>query len=296
MKVGLIQIDGKLPNHALLKLQKWHEDKGDEVVYIDLSSFKCDRFYGSKIFMGGSGYDIKASLPEEIEAVVPDFEKFNKDFSIGYTTRGCIRDCGFCIVREKEGQFREVGYNWIKPDSKVILYDNNFLASEQWKEKLQYFIDNNVKVSFNQGLDIRLIDKEKAEMLYKVKYYDSHFKDKRIYFSFDFPQLENIVIKNTKLLLDIGFSPKHILYYILVGYNTTLEEDLKRIEIVKSLSCIPFVMIYNNRKDKPLLRYLAKYVNKRYHAIISWEDFKNNKYHEPKINKETVKYKSLGNY
>ena len=128
MKVGLIQIDGKLPNLALMKLARFHKNKGDNITILDLSTHKFDRLYGSKIFMGGSGYDIKSILPEGIEAQIPDYKSFKTDYSIGFTTRGCIRDCGFCIIKEKEGEFRDVDFSWIK-HSKVLLLDNNFLAS-----------------------------------------------------------------------------------------------------------------------------------------------------------------------
>ena len=43
MKINLLQLDGKMPNLALMKLAKWHRLKGDEVKIIDLSSLKADR-------------------------------------------------------------------------------------------------------------------------------------------------------------------------------------------------------------------------------------------------------------
>jgi hypothetical protein len=64
MKIGLIQVDGKLPNLALMKLAKHYEDLGHETFFVDLSTIKADFWFGSKIFMGGSGYDIKATLPK----------------------------------------------------------------------------------------------------------------------------------------------------------------------------------------------------------------------------------------
>ncbi len=271
MKIGLIQIDGKMPNLALMKLAKFHRDKGDDVRIIDLSSLGIDKWYGSKIFMGGSGYDVKQSLPEDIEAQVPDYELFKKDHSIGFTSRGCIRDCGFCIVREKEGIQRDVDMSWIK-HSKVLLLDNNFLASPKWKEKLQYFIDNNLKVSFNQGLDIRLIDDEKAEMLSRVKYYDRNFSRRCIYFAFDDPNLEDIFVKKLKLLLKY-IKPYHLMIYILVGFNTSFEQDMHRFKVVRSYGCDPYIMLFNNRKDKPILRHFSRWVNKRIYKSCEFEDY-----------------------
>lgn len=271
MKIALIQIDGKMPNLALMKLARYHKDKGDDVIIIDISDQQYDRIYGSKIFMGGSGYDLKAELPKDIELLTPDYEKFKLDHSIGFTSRGCIRDCGFCIVREKEGDFKDVNMGWIK-HNKVIVMDNNFLASCKWKEKLQFFIDNKIKVNFNQGLDIRLINKENAEMLAKVKSYDHKFNRRAIYFAFDNIAFEDIIKTNTQILINAGIKSNWIMFYVLCGYDTTLEQDLKRIEIIKDLGCIPYVMRYH--KKDPILNKLSKYINRRYYQIMSWEDFR----------------------
>ena len=105
MKVAVIQVDGKWPNLALMKIATWHRDRGDEVVFFDLSGEKLDRVYASKIFTGGSGYDLKARFSPNIELVTPDYSlfKMTKGEKIGFTSRGCIRHCDFCIVAEKEG-------------------------------------------------------------------------------------------------------------------------------------------------------------------------------------------------
>lgn len=273
MKVGLLQVDGKLPNLALMKLASWHRKKGDDVRFIDLSSIKADRWYGSKIFMGGSGYDVKQSLPKEIDCQVPDYDLFKTDYSMGFTSRGCIRDCGFCIVKEKEGNFYDVDFSDQIKHSKFMCMDNNFLASKHWKEKLQFFIDNKIKVNFNQGLDIRLIDDEKAKMLSKVKYYNQSFSRRTIYFAFDDINLRVVFKKKLEILLRHIKNPDHILVYILVGFNSTFAEDMERFEIVKSYGCFPFIMIYNNRKNNQKLRDFAKWVNKRYFKIVPFEKY-----------------------
>jgi hypothetical protein len=271
-KIGLIQVDGKWPNLALMKLGTWHTQKGDDVTLIDISSMKFDRIYASKIFVGGSGYDVKSELPSDIEAIVPDYNKFKLDHAIGYTTRGCIRDCGFCLVRAKEGILHDVDTTWITK-AKITLLDNNFLASKLWKEKLQFFIDKKLKVCFSQGLDIRLIDKEKAQMLAKVNYRDNSFKHKRLYFSFDNPYLEDLIVEKVKLLKDNRIRPQHLLFYVLVGYDTTFEQDMRRFYTLNELGCLPFIMIYNNRKDNKRLRDFARWVNKRYYKVCKFEDY-----------------------
>jgi len=103
MKVGLVRVDGKMPNLALMKLSSWHKKRGDEVFLVDLAGLNLDRVYASQVFVGGPGYDLKSVLPDEIEHMKPDYDLFKTDYSIGFTSRGCVRDCKFCIVREKEG-------------------------------------------------------------------------------------------------------------------------------------------------------------------------------------------------
>ena len=80
MKIGLIDVDGHhFPNLALMKIAGYHIDKGDSVEW--LNGFEhYDRIYKSKVFTftpddttcydadeiitGGTGYDIKAKLPD----------------------------------------------------------------------------------------------------------------------------------------------------------------------------------------------------------------------------------------
>jgi len=279
MKIGLIQVDGKLPNLALMKLAKFYEDKGHEVFFIDLSTIKADFWFGSKIFMGGSGYEIKQELPKEIEEITPDYEKFKLDYSVGFTSRGCIRNCEFCVVREKEGLLKDVDMSWIK-QKKVLLLDNNFLASQNWKEKLQYFIDNKIKVCFNQGLDLRLITDEKAQMISKVDYRDDQFKTKRLYFAWDNIKDEEIIFKGINKIITFGIKPQNIMVYVLFGFNSTFEEDMYRTKKLMELGVKPYIMEYNKnatkKRDKKLID-LARWVNRGYSRYIKFEDYKGRK-------------------
>lgn len=272
MKIALIQLDGKMPNLALMKLSAWHKQQGDEVTVFDLSTNQFDRVYASKVFVGGSGYDLASELPDEIELCTPDYETFKTDYSIGFTSRGCIRDCGFCIVREKEGAIRDLPFDWIS-HHKVIVLDNNFLASPTWREKLEYFIRQNLKVNFNQGLDIRLITDENAALLAQVKYYNRGFYRRCLYFAFDDPALEPAVRQGIEILLKHGVKPRHLMIYILVAYNTTFTEDYHRFQVINDYGCLPYIQIYNNRRDRPIARRFARWINQRYYHVVPWEEF-----------------------
>jgi len=279
MNIGLIHIDGKMPNLALMKLSAYHKSIGDKVKIIDLSSLGINKWYASNIFAGGSGYDIKSKLPDEIEEMCPDYNLYNMDYSMGFTSRGCIRDCKFCIVREKEGYLRDVDYKQHIKHSKYIVMDNNFLACKTWKDKIQYFIDNDIKVSFNQGLDIKLINDNNAEMLSKVKYYDRKFNARKLYFAFDDPNDEDVFRKKIKILLKY-IKPRHIMVYILVGFNTTFEEDIYRFNIVyHGYGCEPYIMLYNKSfiKHKKKLIDFQRWVNRRLYKVCKFEDYKKQK-------------------
>ena len=178
-------------------------------------------------------------------------------------------------MREKEGYFRDEDMSFIK-HTKVLLIDNNFLASRKCIGKLNHFIDNKIKVCFNQGLDIRLITKEIADVLAKVKYYDLKFNRRRLYFAWDEMGYEKHVLDGIKILIDSGIKPFHLMFYILCGFNTTFEQDYYRFEILDGLGCLPFVMLYNNVKEKKL-RDFSRWVNKRYYKVCTFEEYRKRK-------------------
>src|SRR5665647_3506735 len=95
---------------------------------------------GVTIDIGGSGYDLHKELPPEIECKQPDFSLYPEcDYSIGFSSRGCFRKCHFCIVHEKEGNFRRVQHpeEWYNPKfRKITFLDNNILADKQWFMKI----------------------------------------------------------------------------------------------------------------------------------------------------------------
>lgn len=194
IKVLLIDVDSTIPNLALMKISAYHKSKGDEVgfnvndpdkVYASVI-FKKNRhlvdglqFYypHAEIDIGGSGYDLKKVLPDEIERMTPDYDLYPEcDRYYGFTTRGCIRHCPFCIVPKKEGKFRRLYSSplWALESitgfrqkyDQICFLDNNILADKEWFLDLaEHLAQLGKKVDFNQGLDIRLVDKDIAKAL-----------------------------------------------------------------------------------------------------------------------------------
>lgn len=275
-KVLLLDIDSKIPNLALMKLSAWHKKQGDQIFLNtctdpDLIYLSCIFTWnrGKTLFypeakIGGTGVSLTTELPYEIEHIMPDYSLYHSTYSMGWTSRGCIRQCAFCVVPKKEGFIRDHAplSEFLHPDhEKVMLLDNNLLASPRVKENLKELADRELKVCFNQGLDIRLVTDEIAGLLSAIRYYSLSFKERRLYFAFDHPSLERVVVRGIERLLAAGIKARHLMFYILTGFDTTFDEDLHRAELIQSLGCDPFIMKYNNQQD-PQLNSLARWSNK----------------------------------
>lgn len=271
MKVLLLNIDSKLPNIALHKIALYHESKGDEVVWdMPMMLNSCDKVYASCIFVknrwvcenyrglrpdliiGGTGYDLTVKLPPEIEEMKP---KIN----VGFTTRGCIRNCSFCFVPKAEGKIRIVGdiYDLWDGDSKCLtLLDNNILAvPDHFKGICQQIKRENITVDFNQGLDIRLVTPEICDSLFSVKVLHSRRR-----FAFDFPGLAETI--KSKVALMREYAPREMFFfYVLVGYNTTFEEDLFRLNLLRELNCRAYVMRHASTPKERRYTRLAEWAN-----------------------------------
>jgi hypothetical protein len=271
MKVLLLNVDSKLPNIALKKIELWHRLQGDEITWdMPIMLEKSDQSYASCIFTknravienykglypklvaGGTGWDLSIKLPPEIDAM-------KARINYGFTTRGCIRKCPFCFVPVAEGEIRAVGdiYDIWDGESPVItLLDNNILAlPSHFKKICEQIQREKLIVDFNQGLDIRLMTEELACVLKATKTSD-------IRFAFDNPALESIIRSKIEMLREVaGFGRKAFFFYVLVGFDTTFEQDLHRLNVLRELGCRAYVMRYENTPNG--LRYieLAEWAN-----------------------------------
>ncbi len=278
MKIGLINIDSKIPNLALMKISAYHKAKGDTVSWFDMFTFEtCDKVYSSKVFSysqdyayypvgietvkGGSGYiGNYAVLPDEIEHTCPDYSLYSKmDYSMGFITRGCIRTCNFCIVPKKEGYIRpNADIDEFTRHKNLVCLDNNILASDFGLKQIEKIIDRKIKVDFNQGLDARIIAENPAiaELLSKVKWL------KPVRMAMDNIGEADAVIKATEMLRKYKTTPKDYSVYILV--KNDINDAIKRVEICRELSLRPFAQPYLNPNS-------IKYeVSREQKDFVSW--------------------------
>jgi hypothetical protein len=282
MKIGLYAVDSRIPNLPLMKLSAYHKRLGDIVEWYS-PLFNYDKVYASKIFtfsdsgyldtrkmeVGGSAIDLHKELSYNIEHVYPDYSLYGIDYAIGFITRGCCRSCPYCIVPIKEGNIRKNAdlTEFCRDQEKVMLLDNNILAYKDHLYELEKLKESKKKIDFKAGLDVRLITKENATLLRKIKRWDGL----RYRFAFDDPNLENIIDKKLNLLIDCGITPGTMQFFVLIGYNTSFEEDLKRVRYLQEKGCAIFVMPYN--RDDGYQRKFARWVNRYFYKYISFKKY-----------------------
>lgn len=192
MRIGLIDVDGgRFPNIALMKISAYHKAAGDSVEWANPLFGRYDRVYKSKIFnftpdnldyydceivKGGTGYDLCKELPKEIEVMSHDYSiypEIDKKTAYGFLTRGCPNKCKWCVVPIKEGAirpYRDVEEIATNGRNKLILMDNNILASDYGLKQIEKIIKLKLRVDFNQALDARLVTEEIAIMLSRVRW------------------------------------------------------------------------------------------------------------------------------
>jgi hypothetical protein len=197
------------------------------------------------IDIGGSGYDLQKELPDEIEAMKPDYTLYpNNDASIGFSSRGCFRKCGFCIVDEKEGAFRRAQHpkEWYNPAfKKITFFDNNILTDKDWfMEVTEWCMAQKLEVQFNQGLDIRLMDIDIAKRLLEMP------KHGMLNFAWDDLKYGKAVRKGIDMLKQVGFTKgklrAQVQFYVYVHDDKAYESGVYRCREIKNMGCNSYVM------------------------------------------------------
>lgn len=312
--IGLIDVDGHAkkkkwgatiyPNLALCKIARWHKQQGDNVEWA-LPFFHYDVIYKSKIFnftpddltvydadeviKGGTGYDIKSSLPNEIDRLQPDYSIYPyipNDTAYGFLTRGCPNKCPWCVVPRKEGRIRpymdceEIA---IEGRNKLVLMDNNILAAGEYAiAQMEKIIAKGYKIDFNQALDARLMTDDFARLLARMKWIDN-----RIRFGCDTHAQIAECERAMQMINSHGYRGQYFIYTMIGGGDKNFKECYERVHYWwernhairaqhKGNAIYPYAQPYrdpNKVKSKiPMWQLdLARWVNKK--MIFETNDF-----------------------
>lgn len=309
MKVLLFQLDGKIPNIALMRIAAHHRALGDEIEfrwtgepYRELFGGEPDKVYGSAIFeksqtsvlrlreqfpgaiVGGTGVGLGITLEQHgITTLNQDYSMYPKwRQSIGFSQRGCRLNCSFCVVPRKEGRVQDVqsisdiwrGAPWPR---ELILLDNDFFGQKDWRGKITAINTGCFKVSFNQGINVRFITDEAAEAIASTDYRADDMKAKRIYTAWDNKKDECKLFAGLNRLVKYGVKPDHIMVYMLIGYwpGETDMDWVYRQARLRAFGCRPYPMPYvRTRETVGFQRWCIGAYDKR----VSWEDWKAAKY------------------
>ncbi|MCG8506201.1 MAG: radical SAM protein [Sphingomonadales bacterium] len=299
MRVRVVQIDGKLPNLALMRISAHHRGRGDDVVFTrrvtrDLFEYDYDRVYASAIFSfsrsrldrlvrefqdvicGGTGVDRGLKVEDVLTvgdheldySIYPGFEP-----SIGFTQRGCRMKCRFCVVPAKEGANHSVltveqiwrGAGHAK---KLLLLDNDFFGQEHWRERIKEIREGGFKVCLSQGINVRLITDEAAEAMASVEYRDDQFRRRRLYTAWDNIGDEQRFFDGIDRLNAAGIPSRHVMAYMLVGYDRreTWDRIFHRFDRMVERGILPYPMVYDNAR-KDLKRFQRWVVTGLYRAV-----------------------------
>jgi hypothetical protein len=318
-RILLLQLDGKVPNIALMRLSAHHKERGADVELrragnmqaVETGLFdRFDRVYASLIFertrpvaerllavrpdaiIGGTGWDVSSSLEafgvttkQQDYSIYPQWSQ-----SIGFTQRGCRLKCGFCVVPRKEGPVAEeqtIAMLWRgEPHPRhLVLLDNDFFGQSQWRQRIGEIRDGGYLVSFNQGINARFIDEESAAAIASVDYRDDQMKERRIYTAWDNRKDEARLFRGLDMLVAAGVRPRHIMVYMLIGYwpGETHEDREHRRQRLRDFGALPYPMPFERT---PELVAFQRWVIGGYDKSIPWLEWMNARGQPRRLNRQ----------
>lgn len=327
----------RFPNLACMKISAYHKGLGHEVTlllsYDEIENY--DKVFISKVFSdtlvpdgiidlswveyGGTGffYDKAKPLPYEIEHSKPDYHLYDEfvstliengvkpkelqyyiDYSIGFTTRGCIRGCSFCVNKNYRVCLPHSPVEeFLDPDRKYIcLLDDNVFSCKDWKRIFHELNRTGKRFQFKQGMDERLLTDEKCEVLFSSNWIGDYI--------FAFDNIEDRRLVERKLQLMRKHTDKTPKFYVFCAYNhdnpdnyseefwgQDIRDVFERIKVLMSYHALPYVMRYKDYEQSPhrgMYITLARWCNQP--SVMKKKSFREFVFNTPGQRKSAVVY------
>lgn len=302
-----------------MRIAAHHRERGDEceLRYVPTADRVAarfgdnfDRVYASAIFektrpvaaavrqqwpgalIGGTGVDVASSLEAHgITTSVQDYSLYPRfTASIGFLRRGCRLKCPFCVVPRKEGAVREYqnvaelwrGEPWPR---NLIVLDNDFFGGSEWPRDIDDMRAGGFSVSFNQGINARMLTDETAAAIASVDYRDDSFTRKRIYTAWDSRKDEARLFAGLEALVRHGVKPDHIMVYMLVGYwpgETHADRDYRRAKL-REFGARPYPMPFVRSVE---LVGFQRWVVGAYDKRVKWQEWETARYQPRRLGGE----------
>lgn len=277
MRISLLT-DAPKHNLALMKISTWHKAHGNEVK-LNMPLWGADLTYASILFewnkkkfiadyYGGPAFNGKPKLKTDER---PDYDLFGLDYSLGYTYRYCPRGCQFCKVGkvEDDKQHYSIWDFHLPKFKKICLLNNNTFFDSRWRETFEEIWDAKLIIRDENGYDLRLINEEKATALKRTKWDSGHDP----HFAWDRMEDEKEIICGLNEVNRVGIKSKSI--YVLIGFDTTLAQDIYRCQKIYDMGHDPFPMIY---KESPLTKSFRRMIYARYYRKLgniekAWKEY-----------------------
>lgn len=287
----------RFPNLACMKISAYYKEQGNNVSlllsYDEIENY--DKVFLSKVFTdtpvpegitelswveyGGTGffYDKAPPLPDEIEHHMPDYHLYDEfvfgliengtkpkelhyytDHSIGFTTRGCIRGCSFCVNKNyRSCLLHSPVEEFLDPDRKYIcLLDDNILSCRDWKTVFDQLNATKKKFQFKQGMDERLLTDEKCEVIFNSNWFGEYI--------FAFDNIKDRRLIERKLQLMRKHTSKRPKFYVFCAYNHNdpdtypegfwsldIRDVFERVKVLMGYQALPYIMRYKDYEQSP---------------------------------------------
>lgn len=180
---------------------------------------------------------------QEVQIGGPAFDDSGDTFTPGqfvksgitFTSRGCSKNCDWCLVPKREGWIRELP---IRDGWDVA--DNNLLACSRGHIEAVFDMLRRQPeaIKFSGGLDAEMIHQWHVDLLKTIRL-------KFAWFACDYPGAIKNVERVADLMADFSIEKKRC--YVLIGFNgEAIGNAEKRLESVYRLGFLPMAMLYRS--------------------------------------------------